>query len=65
MKSQFKLVKPSSVPVLDPDFRPPILANRAFLKEVDESGAAIPLLIAVERDQNRVSRFDTRIFDMS
>ena len=65
MKSQFKLVKPSSVPVLDPDFRPPVLANRAFLKEVDESGAAIPLLIAVERDQNRVSRFDTRIFDMS
>lgn len=63
MKSQFKLVKPAHVPVLDPDFRPPVLANRAFLAEVDASGSAIPLLIAVERDQGRISRFDTRIFD--
>ncbi len=65
MKSQFKLVKPLSQPVLDSGFRPAVLANRAFLKEVDESGAAIPLLIAVERDRCKVSRFDTRIFDMA
>ncbi len=64
MKMQFNLVKPPTVPVLDPDFRPPVLANRAFAAEVAASGAGIPLLIAVERDQGRVSRFDTQIFDM-
>lgn len=63
MKTQFRLVKPKHVPVLDPDFRPPVLANRAFLAEVDASGSAIPLLIAVERDNGKISRFDTRIFD--
>ncbi|MBQ6471100.1 MAG: ROK family protein [Victivallales bacterium] len=62
MITQFTLVPPPTVPVLDPGFRPAILANRHFLKEVDASGSAIPLLIAVERDQGRISRFDTRIF---
>ncbi len=65
MKSQFKLVKPKHVPVLDPDFRPAVLANRSFLADVDASGSAVPLLIAVERDQNRVSRFDTRVYASS
>lgn len=64
MKEVFKLIAPKTVPVLDPDFRPPVLANRHFLKEVDESGCGIPCLIAVERDRGRISRFDTRIFDM-
>lgn len=64
MKEVFRLVRPQTVPVLDPDFRPPVLANRAFLAEVDASGCAIPCLIAVERDRGRISRFDTRIFDM-
>lgn len=63
MKSQFKLIKPQIVPVLDEDFRPPVLANRAFIKEVEESGAAVPFLIAVERDHGRISRFDTQVFD--
>ena len=63
MKSQFKLIKPNIVPVLDPGFRPPVLANRAFLTEVEASGAAVPFLIAVERDHGRVSRFDTQVFD--
>ena len=60
MKTQFKLITPKSIPVLDPDFKPPVLANRAFIKEVQASGAAIPLLIAVERDQHRVSRLTRR-----
>ena len=64
MNQEFRLVAPNIVPVLDPEFRPPVLANRAFLKEVDESGCAVPCLIAVERDRGRVSRFDTRVFDM-
>lgn len=65
MQNGFKLVKPVITPVLDHGFRPPVLANRAFLAEVDASGVAVPCLIAVERDQNRVSRFDTRVYDMS
>jgi predicted NBD/HSP70 family sugar kinase len=64
MKTYFPLVAPSHVPVLDPDFRPPVLANRAFLAEVDASGSAVPFVIAVERDQGRVSRYDTRVFAM-
>ena len=64
MNQEFRLIAPNIIPVLDPDFRPPVLANRAFLKEVDESGCAVPCLIAVERDRGRVSRFDTRVFDM-
>lgn len=64
MKDQFKLVAPPIVPVLDPEFRPPVLANRNFLKEVSESGCGVPLLIAIERDRQRVSRFDTQVYDM-
>ncbi|MBQ2337312.1 MAG: hypothetical protein II381_13435, partial [Victivallales bacterium] len=64
MKELFKLVAPKTVPVLDPDFRPPVLANRVFLAEVDATGKAVPFIIAVERDQNRVSRFATRVFPM-
>lgn len=64
MNSEFKLVAPKIVPVLDPGFKPVILANRAFLAEVNASGCAVPCLIAVERDRGRVSRYDTRIFDM-
>ncbi len=64
MKTQFTLIKPKFTPVLDPAFRPPVLANRAFLAEVEQSGAAVPFLIAVERDQSRVSRFDTKVFDL-
>ncbi|MBP1582666.1 MAG: hypothetical protein J6866_01800, partial [Victivallales bacterium] len=64
MRTQFKLIAPKTVPVLDPDFRPPVLANRNFQAEVKASGAAVPFLIAIERDRNRVSRFDTFVFDM-
>ena len=62
MKTQFKLVTPKIVPVLDPDFKPPVLANRAFLAEVDASGQGVPLIVAVERDGGKVSRFETRVF---
>ncbi|MBT7299215.1 MAG: ROK family protein [Victivallales bacterium] len=64
MKQPFNLVEPTFVPVLDPGFRPAVLANRAFLAEVDASGAGVPLVIAVERDRGRVSRYDTRVFSM-
>ena len=62
MQTAFKLITPKILPVLDPDFKPPVLANRAFLAEVNASGAAVPLLIAIERDRKKVSRFESRVF---
>jgi predicted NBD/HSP70 family sugar kinase len=62
MKQHFPLVKPRLTPVLDPAFRPAVLANQAFLREVDASGAAVPFIVAVERDQGRISRYETRVF---
>lgn len=64
MNQEFTLVSPKIVPVLDPDFKPAVLSDREFLRQVDESGYGVPCLIAVERDRGRVSRFDTRVFDM-
>ncbi len=64
MKQEFPLITPKTLPVLDPDFKPVVLANRAFLADVDASGYAVPCLIAVERDRGRISRFDTRVYDM-
>lgn len=56
------LPAPARVPELDPDFRPAALANRAFRHRVAASGAAVPLVLAVERDRGRISRFETQLF---
>ena len=58
----FNLISPSTLPPLDPNFRPAILANRAFLKEVEDSGAGVPLVIGLERNNGEVSRFETQVF---
>ncbi len=62
MQEAFKLVAPRFVPPLDPAFRPAVLANRAFLEEVDASGAGVPLVLGLERADGSVSRFETRVF---
>jgi predicted NBD/HSP70 family sugar kinase len=62
MSTAFKLIAPRFVPPLDPDFRPAALANRAFRREVAESGAGVPLVLALERSDAAVSRFETRVF---
>ncbi|MBM3289230.1 MAG: ROK family protein, partial [Candidatus Hydrogenedentes bacterium] len=62
MNSDFALVKPRFVPVLDEGFRPAVLANHAFLREVDTSGAGVPLVLGLERADGSVSRFETRVF---
>jgi predicted NBD/HSP70 family sugar kinase len=58
----FKLPKPGIVPPLDPGFRPPALANRAFRKEVADSGAGSPLVLGLERNNGEVSRYETAVF---
>ena len=57
------LVAPKVVPVLDPGFRPAVLANRAFR----EAAAArlVPVRLALERTDGGVSRFETMVADTS
>jgi predicted NBD/HSP70 family sugar kinase len=62
MPTAFHLPEPAFVPPLDPGFRPPVLANRAFLAEVDASGGGVPLVLALERGDGSVSRYETRVF---
>lgn len=59
MTSAITLIKPQFIPPLDPDFRPAVLANRAFRRAAVEAGAATPLVIALERSDGAVSRFET------
>lgn len=58
----FKLVAPRFMPPLDEAFRPAVLANHAFLKEVEESGAGVPLVLGLERADGSVSRYETKVF---
>jgi len=62
MKELAKLAKPKFVPPLHDRFAPAALANRAFLKLVDESEEGEPLIIALERGGGQVSVFSTRCF---
>ncbi len=62
MNGSFELVEPRFVPPLDAGFRPATLANRAFLKGVEEAGGGVPLVLALERPDGAVSRFETRVF---
>ena len=62
MLNDFNLVRPRFVPPLDPEFKPAALANHSFQREVDESGAGVPLVLALERADGSVSRFETQVF---
>ena len=57
-----KLVKPKLIPPLDEDFRPAVLANRAFQDAVKASGAGVPLVIGLERADGALSRFETTVW---
>lgn len=56
------LVTPRFVPPLDDGFRPAALANRAFRQAVANSGAGVPLVLGVERNDGEVSRYETVVF---
>ena len=62
MAGGFRLIAPKHVPPLEPEFRPAVLANRAFREEVAASGAGVPLVIALERLDGSLSRYDTVAF---
>lgn len=58
---QILLIKPRFVPPLDEDFRPAVLANRAFQKQVAEAGGGVPLVLGLERSDGEISRYETRL----
>ncbi len=62
MSPAFRLVPPSFVPPLDPGFRPAALANRTLREEIRASGAGVPLVIALERSDGEISRYETIAF---
>src|SRR5512147_1315208 len=53
------LVRPAIAPALDPNFRPAVLANRAFRAAC--RARPVPVQIALERADGSISRFDTQI----
>lgn len=61
MLSRF-LTAPPTAPPLDPDYRPAVLANRAFRKAVVDSGNSVPLILGLERGDGSVSRYETIVF---
>ncbi len=60
MSNGFSLIRPKIIPPLDAEFRPAVLANHAFQKQME--GVGIPLVIGIERDAGKLSRFETLVF---
>lgn len=57
-----KLIAPKFLPPLEPEFRPAVLANHAFVAEVAASGKGVPLVLGIERNNGEVSRYETTVF---
>jgi len=55
------LVAPRIAPVLDPGFRPAVLANRAFRAQVGATPEAVPVQLALEQSAGNVSHFYTQV----
>src|SRR5882724_2460174 len=56
------LVAPRVTPVLDPWFRPAVLANRAFRQQALASGKPVSVRLALEQADGSVVKFTTDIF---
>src|SRR5688500_8190220 len=59
------LVAPRVMPVLDPGFRPAVLAVRAFHSLVESTSGAVPVRLALEQADGSVFRFDTHLLPES
>ena len=62
MPGPFALVTPRFQPPLDAGFRPAALANRAFCREVKACGCGVPLVLALERADGSISRYESQVF---
>jgi predicted NBD/HSP70 family sugar kinase len=56
-----KLIVPRVAPVLDPQFRPAVLADRAFRDEARASGNPVPIQLALEHSDGSIFRFTTEL----
>ncbi len=55
------LVVPRVAPILDPGFRPAVLAMRAYRALVEAAPGAVPVRLALEQADGTVFRFDIRV----
>ena len=55
------LIAPKVTPVLDPWFRPAVLANRAFREAVGATSQPLAVRLALEQTDGAVSHFETRV----
>lgn len=62
MATSLRLIPPRFPAPLDADFRPAVLANRAFEQDVHDSGAGVLLVLGLERADGSVSRFEATVF---
>jgi predicted NBD/HSP70 family sugar kinase len=62
---ELSTVVPRVTPVLDPGFRPAVLATRAFQDLVRSTHAGVPVRIALEQGDGSVFRFDTSVLPAS
>lgn len=60
MKTNFELKRPKIVPSLDHGFRPAVLANQHFKKQVESIG--VPLVVGLEREEGKFSRYETIVY---
>jgi len=56
------LVKPEIQLPLDDNFRPAVLWNHAFLNNVSSSKKSVPLSIAIEKEDDSISVYKTKVF---
>jgi predicted NBD/HSP70 family sugar kinase len=56
-----KLIAPRVAPVLDPRFRPAVLADRALRDETRASGNPVPIQLALEQADGSIFRFTTEL----
>ncbi|MCF6287334.1 MAG: ROK family protein, partial [Candidatus Hydrogenedentes bacterium] len=62
MNCAWMLAAPTTVPPLDPDFRPAVLACQTFDEAVKASGDGVPLVLGLERNEGALSRYEMQVF---
>ena len=55
------LIAPKVTPVLDPGFRPAVLANRAFAEEAANCDECIPVILALEQSDGSVFHYSAAL----
>ena len=57
----FRLIPAGITPILDPGYRPAVLANREFRKTISAAGKSNPIIIAIEQADGTIFHFNTEI----